>query len=148
MSSSPKIVGFLHCNYRYNSVATQIPHDAGLTIPYTNRKSSRTGYAVTPASFNTNSKQYGLNRITIELRQIKIELQRLWTSIYQIPREKLEPEPGSEPRISRSLAWRSILEFDFVIFHKAQIISLFPLNNFIGTASRYEIFLLILKNAL
>ena len=25
---------------------------------------------------------------------------------YQIPREKFEPEPGFEPRTSRSLAWR------------------------------------------
>ena len=47
---STAVIDFLERNYRYKSIANQIPHDAGLaTVPYTGRKYSI--LEIEPASY-------------------------------------------------------------------------------------------------
>ena len=60
----PAVVDFVERNYRYKSVTTQIPHDAGLVpIPFTGRRFLPCGNQTAAASCSTNSKQQALNLV-------------------------------------------------------------------------------------
>ena len=60
----PAVVGFLHQDYRYISVASQIPYDAALILI---ENSPQTGDRTSVASLSTSSKLHALNRVTKRL---------------------------------------------------------------------------------
>ena len=63
----PAVVDFLDYNFHYKSVATWIPHDAGLTfIPYIIKNSSATGDWTSSVSCNMSSKQNAVNRVAMD----------------------------------------------------------------------------------